>query len=522
MSQPFDPYHVWLGIPPAEQPPTHYRLLALAEFEGAPEVIENAADRQMAHVRRAASGKHGDASQEILNEISAARRCLLNSEKKQQYDDELRAKRNPAAVNGNAKVTAAAPGIEATTEWIPTKPAKPPAAPPPRRPQAAPANPRLGDESDRWKGTPASEVGVSVAEVKSPVKVTAPSKIAQRTQGKKQPPWLLLAVFAGLAMLPILALLIALASMSSTTATTDGETPSTVATVDGAGTSGVADGVGLSGSNDPPLPVPTESGGSDPRPPVRPNNPAGNDNRDPLDDTPSFGTPSDPPDLKRGLTAYWKFDQKGIQRPTIDNAGVGGPSHQFNRAPASADAHLSGAVRNPILFWDHASWAERSGDGFTFALWFRPNSVKGSQSIAGKRALSAPDREWHLVRSNDRVFARFHDDSPENKETLIASPHGSVELNKWTLAVIRWDKAGRTDGFRQSLWLGNENGNALARSNNRMVMNIPITQARFGIGDDDSGVSLDGDIDEAAYWNRPLNNEEVQLYFNDGKGISLD
>ena len=29
----FDPYHEWMGIPPSEQPPNHYRLLGLSEFE---------------------------------------------------------------------------------------------------------------------------------------------------------------------------------------------------------------------------------------------------------------------------------------------------------------------------------------------------------------------------------------------------------------------------------------------------------------------------------------------------------
>lgn len=27
MGVPFDPYHKWLGIPPKDQPPNHYRLL---------------------------------------------------------------------------------------------------------------------------------------------------------------------------------------------------------------------------------------------------------------------------------------------------------------------------------------------------------------------------------------------------------------------------------------------------------------------------------------------------------------
>src|SRR5208337_1390693 len=51
MPQAFDPYHQWLGIPPGEQPPHHYRLLGIASFEDNPKIIESAADRQMAHLR---------------------------------------------------------------------------------------------------------------------------------------------------------------------------------------------------------------------------------------------------------------------------------------------------------------------------------------------------------------------------------------------------------------------------------------------------------------------------------------
>ena len=76
----FDPYRKWLGISPAEQPPHHYRLLGINLFEEDPDVIEAAADRQMAHVRTYQTGKHGDESQRLLNELSAARVCLLDPE----------------------------------------------------------------------------------------------------------------------------------------------------------------------------------------------------------------------------------------------------------------------------------------------------------------------------------------------------------------------------------------------------------------------------------------------------------
>lgn len=80
----------WLGIPLREQPPNHYRLLGLAIFEHSPEVIESAADRQMAHVRAQACGPRSAASQQILNALSSARICLLDERHKAKYDAALR------------------------------------------------------------------------------------------------------------------------------------------------------------------------------------------------------------------------------------------------------------------------------------------------------------------------------------------------------------------------------------------------------------------------------------------------
>src|SRR6476469_7132588 len=92
MADAFNPYHRWLGIPPAEQPPNHYRLLGLVLYENDPEVIESAADRQMAHVRTFQAGRYSEQSQTILNELAAAKNCLLKPQSKVEYDQELRAK----------------------------------------------------------------------------------------------------------------------------------------------------------------------------------------------------------------------------------------------------------------------------------------------------------------------------------------------------------------------------------------------------------------------------------------------
>lgn len=99
METSFDPYHKWLGIPPVHQPVDHYRLLGIAVFESDGEVIANAADQRMAHVRTFQMGQHTADSQRILNELSAARVCLLDPDKKEEYDAQLKQRQKNTATH---------------------------------------------------------------------------------------------------------------------------------------------------------------------------------------------------------------------------------------------------------------------------------------------------------------------------------------------------------------------------------------------------------------------------------------
>ena len=140
----FDPYYQWLGIAPTEQPPNHYQLLGLELFEENSNVIENAADRQMAFIRSVQSGQHQAESQQLLNEIAIARRVLLEPHSKLEYDHSLR----PVDPVVNAELIAEPPA---------TSPQPPPANPErrsdracervPARPPPAPTELRQADPS---------------------------------------------------------------------------------------------------------------------------------------------------------------------------------------------------------------------------------------------------------------------------------------------------------------------------------------------------------------------------------------
>jgi formylglycine-generating enzyme required for sulfatase activity len=92
----FDPYHKWLAIPPEEQPPNHYRLLALPLFEWDADVIDAAAEQRTVFLRSFQTGTNAELAERLLNEVSEARVCLLDGKSKARYDTQLKASQQPA------------------------------------------------------------------------------------------------------------------------------------------------------------------------------------------------------------------------------------------------------------------------------------------------------------------------------------------------------------------------------------------------------------------------------------------
>jgi formylglycine-generating enzyme required for sulfatase activity len=89
MSEPFDPYYQWLGIPTDQQPPDHYRLLGIQRFESDANIIRAAAEQRFVYLRTFQLSPQVDLSERLLNEIAAAKVCLLDPKAKTIYDATL-------------------------------------------------------------------------------------------------------------------------------------------------------------------------------------------------------------------------------------------------------------------------------------------------------------------------------------------------------------------------------------------------------------------------------------------------
>lgn len=86
---PFDPYYAWFGIPPQEQPPNLYRLLALSPGEADPARILGAIERTQKLLEPHLYGQQRMEAERLLAEVSAARSVLMNPASKASYDSQL-------------------------------------------------------------------------------------------------------------------------------------------------------------------------------------------------------------------------------------------------------------------------------------------------------------------------------------------------------------------------------------------------------------------------------------------------
>src|SRR5882724_6577958 len=111
MSDDFDPYQKWLGIPPQEQPPNYYRLLTLKPLEANLDAIDATSAKLTEYLEARSKGKNAAHALRLLEEVAAARACLLDPESKAVYDSTLQ----PPGKNRDEAATAGADDDHADT-----------------------------------------------------------------------------------------------------------------------------------------------------------------------------------------------------------------------------------------------------------------------------------------------------------------------------------------------------------------------------------------------------------------------
>ena len=203
-----DPYYEWLGIPPKHQPPDHYRLLGLDLFEDDRNVIATAADRQMSFIKNYQTGRPEteELSQRILNELAAARICLLNSEKKNAYDRGLRAELERKQADGVVSKESPVPAIAVPVIGIHPHPQQPPRSP--------------------TRATDATLSGTATAESPLPRR---PQIRRASSDHSEEPKIVTIAIGAGIGCILLAGLLIVSFAMRSRRSSPAGQQPSMVA-----------------------------------------------------------------------------------------------------------------------------------------------------------------------------------------------------------------------------------------------------------------------------------------------------
>jgi len=171
MSTQFDPYYSWLGIPPAEQPPNHYRLLGITLFEPNEDVIQNGLDQRMMHLRSFSGGPRGREAERLITEVSQAGVCLLRRDRRQAYDTQLKTSLQAEVERATARPPAIPPPAMAVPPVSPhpNQPVQQISPPNPMPPQLGPARRSIVAERRARRGFPivptilGTGIGLSIA-----------------------------------------------------------------------------------------------------------------------------------------------------------------------------------------------------------------------------------------------------------------------------------------------------------------------------------------------------------------------
>lgn len=457
MPESFDPYYKWLGIPPKDQPPNHYRLLGVETFESDREVIDSFANRHIEYLQQITDGPHVRDAQRVLNELAAARRCLLDPKKKKAYDKTLKQESTPPAAVSIADVAEVIP----IDDEAPAKPKRIPAAVTTPRAVAVEVTP-IAETSK----PPLPSVSPTPAAPNFGVKATAPGGANRIRKPKKSNP-LTMVIVGGLAVLGLLGILGAILLVSYLN------------------------------------PAPPEEGDTEPPAGISTN--TTDDGDAPSDD-------SDDPTTGGGLsmsapTTKWllKFDEEK------DNAAA-----TMNLKLAGATITQSGDDHKGVLTFPSGKSASATCNNpiksttFSVSFWFKPSKLgpKAAKWNDAALLIGGGPKEWGVSLADGEMLFGSVATSSQLK-TFISNESVAIKAGEWTHCVAAVENVrGRSIA---NLYINGEGMAAIKLPNTIKQPGV----LRLGAAAGKPKATFEGSIDDVRFFNQTLTPLAVKDLFDD-------
>lgn len=221
-------------------------------------------------------------------------------------------------------------------------------------------------------------------------------------------------------------------------------------------------------------------------------------------------------DLTSGLISWWDLDEASGNR--ADSHGSN--TLTDNATVTSATGKVSDAADFEATNGEWLSKAAPHGCGFdsitdiTIACWVNFESLAvdaGIMRVGNSTTASAHD--WMLYSATSASRLRFYipSSSAFSGRFVDANSHGNLSTSTWYFVIGQYDASAETAFISVNAGtLDSQTGLGSPNSSG----------SQLELGRFDTGNYYDGLIDEAAVWNRLLNQSEINTLYNSGSGIA--
>lgn len=207
------------------------------------------------------------------------------------------------------------------------------------------------------------------------------------------------------------------------------------------------------------------------------------------------------------LISYWKMDE--ASGDAVDSHGTNTLTDQ-NTVGSAAGKINNGRdfERDSVEHFTHTDNASLStGDiDFTFAFWFKPETVV--------------DFEWILAKddlSSNRDYGFYSDASGTVYFYVVTGSSVQVPSNVNISAGTWYHIVGWHDSVNNEIGIAINAGTAATQAHS---LGVNDTTAGFCIGGASGTNTADGIIDEVGFWKRVLTSQERTDLYNGGAGLA--